>query len=266
MSGDEVFALVVSCVIGILGWRTWLGGLLLLEPLSRKPATQFLGWLSPLAAAGALYFVLARWSSHDVRDNPVYIFFYLAMGFGWAGLWNWILPYAAGLSFRDDALELDNNAAAIGISGGLVGAALAFAGANIGDGPGWWVVVFCALLSTGTMLILWIIGAWITRVQEFISIDRDTAAGWRTAGYFIGAGLILGRAVAGDWHSTQQTVMDFLARGWPVLILWAVALALDKISKPTPQRPSPNAILLGALPCLLMTGMGIGDVILQGAW
>ncbi|HTV41282.1 MAG TPA: hypothetical protein VMF08_11945 [Candidatus Sulfotelmatobacter sp.] len=265
MSGDEVFALIVSCIIGLVGWRTWLGGLLLLEPLSRKLATQFLGWGSPLVAAGALYFVLARWSSHDVRDNPTYIFFYLAMGFGWAGLWNWILPYA-GLSFRDDALELNNDAAGIAISGSLLGATLAFAGANIGDGPGWWVVVFCAMLSTGLMLVLWIIGAKLTRVHEFITIDRDTASGWRAAGYFIGAGLILGRAVAGDWHSTQQTVIDFLARGWPVLILWAVAFCFDKISKPTPQRPALNPVLFGALPSLLLMGMGVGNVLIQGAW
>jgi hypothetical protein len=265
MSGDEVFALVVSCIIGIVGWKTWLSGLVLLGPLSRRPATQFLGWFSPLIAAGALFFVLARWSSHDVRDNPVYIFFYMAMGFGWAGLWNWILPYA-GLSFRDDALELDNDAAGMAISGGLLGATFAFAGANIGDGPGWWVVVFCAMLSTGVMLALWIIGTKLTRVQEFITIDRDIASGWRAAGFFVGSGLILGRAVAGDWHSAQETVTDFIAKGRPALILWAIAMVLDLISKPNPQRPAPNPIAFGVIPFVLLAAIGVGDVVTQGKW
>ncbi len=181
MSGDEVIALIVSILLGIAGWRAWVAGLILLQPLSRKPATQFLGWLSPLAACAALYFVLAKWSSHDVRDNPVYIFFYMAMGFGWMGLWNWILPYA-GLSFRDDALERDNDSAGLAITGALLGATFGFSGANIGDGPGWWVVVFCAMLSTGVMLIFWMVGSQITRIQEYITIDRDLASGWRTAG------------------------------------------------------------------------------------
>jgi hypothetical protein len=265
MSGDEFVALIASCIIGIFGWRAWIGGLLLLEPLTRRPVTQVLGWVSPPIAAALLYFVLARWSSHDVRDNPTYIYFYLAMGFGWAGLWNWILPYA-GLSFRDDALELDNDAAGIAIAGALIGTTFAFAGANIGDGPGWWVVIFCALLSSGLILALWIVGTKLTRVQEFITIDRDTASGWRAAGFFIGSGLILGRAVAGNWHSTQQTVLDFIAKGWPALILWGIAIFLDRASKPTPQRPAPNPLVFGIIPFVLLTALGLGDVVIQGKW
>jgi hypothetical protein len=265
MSGDEFIALGASFLLALLGWRAWIGGLLSVQNLSRNTLNHALGWLAPLAAGGALYFVLSWWSSHDVRDAPIYIFFYMAMGFGWAGLWNWLLPFT-GLSFRDDALENENGAAGLAISGGLVGATFAFAGANIGEGPGWWVVVFCALLSSGVMLLLWMIGAQITRAQEFITVDRDMAAGWRAAGLFIGWGLILGRAVAGDWHSAQQTVLDFLAKGWPALILWGIALALDFTSKPTPQRPAPNPIVFGLIPFLFFVGLGIGEVIMQGAW
>jgi len=250
MSGDEVFALIVSAIIGIVGWRSWLGGLLLLQPLSRKPATQFLGWLSPLAAGAALLFVLFKWSSSDVRDAPIYIFFYMVMGFGWAGLWNLILPFA-GLSFRDDALELDNDSAGLAIAGSLVGVTLAF---------------FCALLGTGVMLILWMVGAGITRVADAITIDRDISAGWRAAGFFIGSGLILGRAVAGDWHSANETVMDFLAHGWPVLILWAITLALDKVCGPTPQRPAPNSFMFGVMPFVLLMGISLGAVLVEGSW
>lgn len=265
MSPDEVFALIASCVVGVFGWKTWIGGIMYVQNLSRKATTQTLGCLAPVAAGASLLFVLIRWSSHDVRDSPIYIFFYMAMGFGWAGLWNRILPYA-GLSFRDDALELDNDAAGIAISGGLLGTTFAFAGANIGDGPGWWVVIFCAMLSSGLMLALWVIGTRLTRVQEFITVDRDTASGWRTAGYFVGSGLILGRAVAGDWHSARQTVTDFIAKGWPVIVLWAVMIVLDMASKPTPQRPAPNPLWFGVIPFVLLAALGVGDVFLQGRW
>lgn len=258
-------ALVVSLAFGFFGWKAWVGGILFLQNLSRKTTTQALGWLAPLVSGAALLFVLMRWSSHDVRDSPVYVFFYMVMGFGWAGLWNSILPYA-GLSFRDDALECDNEAAGVAISGGLLGTTFAFAGANIGDGPGWWVVVFCSMLSSGLMLVLWVIGTKLTRVQEFITIDRDTASGWRAAGFFVGSGLILGRAVAGDWHSSQQTVMDFIAKGWTALILWAVAIVLDLASKPTPQRPAPNSVMFGVIPFVMLTALGVGDVVMQGKW
>jgi hypothetical protein len=254
MSGDEIMALLVSGIVGIGGWKGWLGGLLFLEPLSRRPATQFLGWLLPPLAGVAMFFVLAKWSSHDVRDNPTYIFFYMVMWLGWTGLWNWLLPYF-GLICRDDALERDNTAAGLAIAGG-----------NIGDGPGWWVVVFCAGIATATLLLLWLIENQITRIQETITIDRDVAAGWRTGGFFIAAGLILGRAVAGDWHSTQETVSDFAIRGWPVMILWFVVVALDIAARPTPQRPAANRVIFGVLPGVLLVVAAIGYVIMQGPW
>ncbi len=265
MSGDEVFALIISGIIGLFGWKDWLGGLLTLEPLSRRLATQILGWLLPPLAGLAIFFVLLKWSSHDVRDNPIYIFFYLVMWFGWTGLWNRLLPYL-GLSCRDDVLERDNSAAGLAIGGGLLGATFIFAGSNIGDGPGWWVVVFCAALGTVPVLLFWLIDNQITRVQDAITIDEDLAAGWRTAGFFIGTGLILGRAVAGDWHSTQQTLMDFLSKGWPALLLWIVVVILDWIGRPTPVRPKPNSLLYGVLPGLTFVVMGVGDVIAQGHW
>ncbi len=265
MSGDEVMALTVSATIGIVGWKQWLGSLLFLEALSRRPATQFLGWLLPPLAGVTMFFVLLKWSSHDVQDNPIYLFFYMVMWLGWTGLWNQMLTYL-GLSCRDDALERDNDAAGLAVAGGLLGVTFIFAGGNIGDGPGWWVVVFCAGMATAAVLFFWLIGNQITHVQEAITIDRDTAAGWRTAGFFIGSGLILGRAVAGNWHSAQQTVSDFIAKGWPVLILWGVVLFLDIVCRPTPQRPVPNRLVFGVLPCLLFIAVGIGDVIKQGPW
>jgi hypothetical protein len=179
MSGDELVALVASVIFGLAGWRSWLAGLLFLNRLSRRPATQLIGWLLPPVAAGVMLFVLIKWSSQDVQTSPLYIFFYMAMWFGWTGLWNGLLPYM-GLSCRDDALERDNTAAGLAIAGWVLGLTCAFAGANIGNGPGWWVVIFCALLSSGAMAILWIIDNAITKVCEAITIDRDISAGLRT--------------------------------------------------------------------------------------
>jgi len=265
MSGDEFFALIVSAIIGIVGWKEWMGGLLLLSSLSRRAVTQILGWVMPLFAGGVMFFVLKRWSAHDVRDSGTYIFFYMVMWFGWTGIWNWVLG-GLDLRCRDDVLERDNDAAGLAIGGGLLGATFIFAGSNIGDGPGWWVVVFCAGIATTSLLLFWVIGNLITHVDEAITIDRDMAAGWRTAGAFIGSGLILGNAVAGDWHSAQQTMTDFAAKGFPVLILWAIAICLDLIGRPTPERPRPNSFLFGILPGLLFIAAAISVVVLQGPW
>jgi hypothetical protein len=116
------------------------------------------------------------------------------------------------------------------------------------------------------MLILWLISDRITGICDAITIDRDTAAGLRAAGFFIGSGLILGRAAAGDWHSADQTVTDFLARGWPVLLLWIGTIILEFMTRPTPERPTPDPLLFGFIPSFLFVAIGVGVLLGQGHW
>lgn len=265
MSGDEIFALIVSGVLGLIGWSRWLGGLLFLNPSLRGEPARRLAWLAPLGAVAAMLFVLLSWSSHDVRSSALYISFYMAMWFGWIGTLNFLLPYL-GLSCRDDVLERGNTAAGLAYSGALLGLTLAFAGGNIGDGPGWWVVIFSAALATATLLLLWIVGNLASNLADTLTIDRDLAAGWRTLGFFVGAGLILGRAVAGNWHSAEQTTADFALKSWPVLILWVVAVAMDILMRPTSQRAVPDRFTCGLLPCLVYVLGGVLVVLLQGWW
>ena len=176
-----------------------------------------------------------------------------------------LLPYV-GLLCRDDALERGNTAAGLASSGALTGLTLAFAGGNIGTGPGWWVVLFCAGLATAALLLLWMVGNGISRTEEAITIDRDLAAGWRALGFFVGGGLIVGRAVAGDWSSVGGTLRDFARQGWMVVVLTAVSVAVDQLTRPTPEKPAPNVFLHGLLPCLLYLAVGIVTVMRLGSW
>jgi uncharacterized membrane protein YjfL (UPF0719 family) len=265
MSGDEIFALIVCVVIGILGWKGWVGGLFLLTPLAWKKTTKLNAIVAPLVAAAMMFFVLRTWASHDVRSDFIYIFFYLVMWFGWTGAVQLVLPYV-GLSGRDDLLERQNPAAGLAVSGALIGITLAFAGGNIGDGPGWWVVVFSSGLATGTLVLLWVLGNLISRVEEAITIDRDVAAGWRALGFFIGGGLIVGRAAAGNWQSVDATMSDFIGKGWPVLIVWVVTVLLDVAFRPSPANPFRPTIVAGFFPALLLVALGLVAAIMQGAW
>jgi hypothetical protein len=93
-------------------------------------------------------------------------------------------------------------------------------------------VLFSGLLSTVSLFLLWWILHVATGIADKLGIERDPAAGLRAAGFFVGAGLILGRAVAGDWFSTAETVNDFVRMAWPALLLTAVAIVLERSSKP----------------------------------
>lgn len=265
MSGDEVLALIVCLVVGVVGWWPWLSGLLCLRGFAWRPGNKPHAILWPLVSAAAVLFVLFRWSAHDVRGDPTYIFFYFAMWFGWVGALVRLLPYL-GLSARDDLLERQNPAVGLAVGGSVLGGSLAFAGGNIGDGPGWWVVVFSGVLSTGSMLLMWVIGNLITHVEEVLSVDRDLAAGWRTFGFFVGAGLILGRAVAGDWQSGPDTMHDFIKNGWLVIFVWGLAVAMDVALRPTPSSPARPPLLCGFLPALFLILMGLLFALAQGTW
>jgi uncharacterized membrane protein YjfL (UPF0719 family) len=264
MSGDEYFALVASLVFAVSGWDNWVRGLLFSRALSPCLEIRAIGWLLPILAGWLVFSVLLRWSSHDVRDSSTYLVFYTVMWFGWTGVWNHIMTWL-GLDFSD-ALAYNNRAIAIAVAGGLLAVTFVFAGSNIGEGPSWTVVVFCAAIGTAALLLFWLMDNQLTHVHDAIAIDRDEAAAWRLAGFFVAAGLILGRAVAGDWHSVHETVQDFFYASWPALIPFAVLLVLNVQFRPNPARPVPDPIRFGVLPAAALVVIGIGDIIIQGSW
>jgi hypothetical protein len=98
-------------------------------------------------------------------------------------------------------------------------------------------VVFSAVLATGTLLTAWWALDRLSGVAETITVDRDPAAGVRSVGFFLAGGMILGRAVAGDWVSAGDTLVDFVATGWPVLFLLLLAAWVERMMRPTPERP-----------------------------
>jgi uncharacterized membrane protein YjfL (UPF0719 family) len=157
------------------------------------------------------------------------------------------LPFL-GLCVRDDALERGNDAAALALSGALVGGTCCFAGGNVGNGPGWWVVLYSAGLATTALLVLWGLIHAASGLAEKVSIERDVAAGLRAAGFLIGCGLILGRAVAGDWVSASATTIDFARLGWPALVLAVVCTFIERSSLPASDRRLRDAVVSGWMP------------------
>jgi uncharacterized membrane protein YjfL (UPF0719 family) len=221
MSSDESLVQMLCLAVAAVTWLPWLWEAVACARLGGRFQQRWTLFVDPLLCAAVIYAVLRLYSSFDVRDSPVYILFYFAMGMAWVGLAaRFILPYF-GLSSRDDVVERQNPAAAHAIGGALLGVALCFAGGNIGNGPGWWVVVFSAVLATLAFFVLWALLDRFTGLADAVTVERDPASGLRLAGYFVGSGLILGRAVAGDWVSINATVTSgswagrSFCCGWP---------------------------------------------------
>jgi hypothetical protein len=264
MSGDEAFVLVISGVLVLVVWLIWYIGALRLHRLVCAPQIRRLLVSMPLICLLVLGAILKLFASFDVRDSVLYMFFYLVFGMAWIGVFM-ALP-VWGVSARDDALERRNPAAAVTVAGLMLGITLSFAGGNIGDGPGWWVVLFASGLATLALLVLWWMLNRFSNASEHVTIDRDPASGWRAAGYLAACGLVTGRAAAGDWVSAAATLQEFASGAWFGVVLLGAAILLERVMRPSPTAPKPSVMACGVLPALALMAAAAADVVLQGWW
>jgi hypothetical protein len=228
MSGDEFIVLVLSAIVAAFAWYRWYAAATV-RALVNRNASRFIFIVAPVACSAMLFLVLRWWAADDVRNSGTYLLFYMVAGAAWIGACGQLLSLL-GISPRDDAVERQNLAAAFATAGALAGITFCFAGANVGNGPGWWVVVFSAGLSTGAFFVLWALVENLTGISERITIERADGAGLRLAGFLIAMGMILGRAAAGDWVSAEATVRDFVMVAWPVMPLAGAAVVVERVS------------------------------------
>lgn len=254
MSGDEIVVFALSLAIGIGGWTWWFWRASDLErqrPGHPRVSAGYVGIGTSVALTIVVVSeVIRRAGSLDVRASFVYLWLYQALGLAWVRLSAALMPFM-GISPRDDVIERQNRAAIPAVGGALIAISFCYAGGNIGNGPGWWVVVFCAALATAGLTGAWILVDRLTTITDAVTIDRDPAAGVRLGGLLIACGVVLGRAVAGDWHSVHLTVGDFLFSAWGVLPIIGVAILIERVARPTSARPHAPFVLLGTLPFLL---------------
>lgn len=250
MSPDELVLLVGSPIAALYFWYGWYATLGSINRLgARSPGRNLFG-VVPFVAALLLSVVLRTIASFDVVNDVRYLLMYFFMGAAWVGVALRFLPFV-GLDASEDVVERGNAAAAPAVGGAVLGLTLSFAGGNIGDGPGWWVVVFAAGLATAGFFLVWLALDRIGGVTETVTVDRDLAAGRRLGGFLIATGLVLGRGVAGDWVSAGATLHDFVVVAWPLLILVVAAAMIDRAARPRADQPPASAAALGALPAAL---------------
>ena len=265
MSEQERIVLVACLWIAAITWGIWLfRGRRLSALMKPGPGRWALAATPPLCALG-LFAVLRWWSASDVRGDWAYLLFYQILGAAWVGLASVLLPWF-GISPRDDVLERRNRAAAWALGGALLGVTACYAGANIGDGPGWWVVVYCAALATAALFVLWFVLERIVHVSDSVTIERDGGSALRLAGFLVGSGLILGRAVAGDWTSIASTNADFLRLGWPAVALLGAACLFESALRPARDAALPSALVHGLLPGAFHLAAAIGWLAWVGPW
>jgi hypothetical protein len=256
MSVEEVWVAIIGTIVAILMWSKWYRDTAGIWPALRQPARRGPLWVAPLIAAALIAAALTTGSSFDVVNDARYLYMYFALGLAWVGLATKAFP-ATGLILRDDVVERANPAVAPALGGAILGIGAAYAGSNIGDGPGWWAVALSAGVATIAFMATWLLHESLAHSSDAITIDRDEAAGWRLGGFLLAAGLILGRAVAGDWESEEALYRDTVAAGWPLLGLLATGYALERGTRGTAATPHPPVATKGWLPAVVMVSLAI---------
>lgn len=250
MSDGEIFLTIASVVVLLIAWIRWQYLTNRIGVRGAPTEGRLLLRVTPLVCLALLWWVLRTLASYDVREDARYLFQYTVFGLAWVGVAIRFTTFA-GVSMRDDVLERRNGAAAIVVAGAMLGLTLAFAGGNIGDGPGWWVVLFSALLSTLALFGAWLALDALGHVSDSVTIERDRAAGVRLAGFLVAEGIVLGRAVAGDWVSVAATLRDFVVYATPGALLLLLAVGIERGLRPSPDRHAPSVASHGAAPALL---------------
>ena len=227
MDESEILVFVASLFISVVFVYKWYWPILSVWPHNRGMAGRNALMLLPIVSQTVIFFTLKTLASFDVVDSPIYIIFYMLLGFSWFFIAKFIITVLFDISPIDDIVIMRNKAALIAFIGGFLGLTAVYSASNIGDGPGWWCVVFAGALGTVAWTALAVVAGRISHVFERITVDRDIPGGIRLGCYLLADGIILGRASAGDWTSFSMTIVEFLD-GWPAIPLTVLMVIIER--------------------------------------
>ncbi len=260
---DEILLLIASGIVSVAGCVHWFRKLRPVAKLGTRSFHRTPLYLSAFAGFAVLGLVVWRWADQEIRDNSGYVLLVLLMGGAWLTLASAAFPWL-GIGLRDDAFERRNTAAVVALTGAIFAVMLTFSGANTGEGPSFWNNVFSGLLATGTLLLFWLILATAGGAARSVSEERDVASGLRLGAFLLAQGIILGRATAGDWHSAEGTVRDFIHDGWAGAAILILAVFIERALRPKggfSRPPLPSHGLIPAVAyilCAVLWACGLG--------
>lgn len=267
MGEDEMLVMVGSGVAALVMWGIWGANRMgMRSEYYPNAGVKQLTLVGGIINAVLLFVILKLWSSFDVRDSVPYLAQYWLMGAFFAAVAGIMIAPIMGISHRDDVCERSNPAAAFAWLGAVAGFTIAYAGSNIGDGPGWWVVVFCTFVAYGFLVFVWWSFELLFHIAELVTVERDVSAGMRFGGLMLGMGIVAGRGAAGNWTGAGPAVADFGAVVLPALPLAVCAAIVEFLLRPKAGAEVRNPALFGALPGLAFTLGGFFYVWLLKPW
>lgn len=251
--GGEAIFWIAALVVAVWSLGLWYTPLLRASALGDPGGTRKLRLgVTPIVALGGLLVVLRKWADpFTVSGQMDYTLMFATGGVALLGV-AMLTSNLLGISYRDDTIDRRNYGAAMVHCGAVLGLMAIYAFCNMGCGPTIWTTIIPAFVATIAWIAMWLVVEMTTSISDAVTIERDTAAGLRLAGFLVAEGIILGRAMAGDWTGWGDTVSTFIGLAWPAIALPFLMLVMQRAFRATPEQPKPPAVLAGALPCIAL--------------
>ena len=214
MSDDEVFILVVSGVVGLVGaFSTRVS--CLPGMFTRSNPSIGLMRLAVVASVVWTAFVIQFYGDPSIKG--IYVAFYLIMAYAATKLFGQLgAGLYGGLRLRSDAYERKNLAVTVFIAGFTLATGIVFGGSLWGEADalseaegGWWIPVGFFLMGWLTLAISTAIYLWREpgKLRTQLCQDRDTAMAWSAAVYTVSTSTLILRGVAGDFWGWRHGIL-----------------------------------------------------------
>jgi hypothetical protein len=213
LSDDEVFILIVSGVIGVVGaFSTRVS--CLPGMFTRSNPSIGLMRLAVVASVVWTAFVIQFYGDPSIKG--IYVAFYLIMAYAATKLFGQLGAGLYGFRLRSDAYERKNLAVSVFIAGFTLATGIVFGGSLWGEADplsgsegGWWIPVGFFLMGWVTLGVSTGIYLWREpgRLRTQLCQDRDTAMAWSAAVYAISTSTLILRAVAGDFWGWRHGIL-----------------------------------------------------------
>jgi uncharacterized membrane protein YjfL (UPF0719 family) len=178
------------------------------------------------------------------------------------GLFEWL-----GLSLSVDVIEQRNAAAFVALCAARSAVAVLYVLGSAGEGESLLENYFSAALGILALFALWALLEVGAGVSRSIAVERDLASGLRFAGFLLAESLLVGRALAGNWHSESDALSDLLRlAALPAFGLLAAAFGVERLARPSRRRHAPAWPLFGMVPALAYLAFAASSLHRLGPW
>lgn len=245
----ETLIFILSAIYTVYFLVKWYRPIFSVWPLGRAAPARTIMGLLPFLCILITMFTLRVFAAFDVVEDFYYVMFYILLGFVCLGYGIKHMEHGYDMEWRTDAIELNNTASIFPLIGGLLAVLLIYCGANIGDGPGWWCVLYAGGIGFFIFIKATKFFVSATNASENITVLRDKGCGIRFGALLLSLGIILGRASGGDWYNWLDnyyegllyTILDFYV-AWPGVLLFIAAYIFELALRPN-RRMAPDVTI-----------------------